>query len=95
MVVGMATSKITITLPDSQLDQIRERVAARKSASVSGFVQQAVRKSLDNDAEFEAMLDEALMRTGGPLTAKERAWARKILSPQKSRTKRSKSHKAA
>jgi Arc/MetJ-type ribon-helix-helix transcriptional regulator len=83
MVHGMATTKITITLPDRQLAEIRKRVAAQESASVSGFIQQAVRKSLENAAEFRAMVDEALQETGGPLTPKERAWARRMLSPRK------------
>lgn len=83
MVNGMATAKITITLPNRQLEEIRKRVAARESASVSGFIQQAVQKSLANAAEFRAMVDEALKATGGPLTPKERAWARDVLSPRK------------
>jgi Arc/MetJ-type ribon-helix-helix transcriptional regulator len=83
MVSGMATTKLTITLPNSQLAEIRKRVAAGKSASVSGFVQQAVHKSLQNAAEFRAMVDEALSQTGGPLTPKERAWARRMLAPRK------------
>src|ERR1035438_499115 len=52
MVDGMATAKITITLPDRQLEEIRKRVAARNSPSVSGFIQEAVQKSLENAAEF-------------------------------------------
>ena len=87
MVNCMATTKITITLPDRQLEEIRKRVAARESSSVSGFVQQAVQKSLDNAAEFRSMINEALDATGGPLTAKERAWARRVLSPRKHGTK--------
>ncbi len=83
MVHSMATTKITITLPDLQLAEIRKRVAARESASVSGFIQQAVQKSLENAAEFRAMVDEALKATGGPLTPKERAWARRMLTPRK------------
>lgn len=79
----MATAKITITLPDRQLEEIRKRVAAQESASVSGFIQQAVQKSLENSAEFRAMVDEALSATGGPLTPKERAWARRMLSPRR------------
>jgi Arc/MetJ-type ribon-helix-helix transcriptional regulator len=42
MALGMATTKITITLPDEQLDSIRELVAAGKAASVSAFVKHAV-----------------------------------------------------
>ena len=83
MVDSMATTKITITLPDRQLEEIRQRVAAQDSPSVSGFIQEAVQKSLDNAAEFRAMVEQALNETGGPLTPKERAWARRMLSPKK------------
>lgn len=83
MVNGMATAKITITLPEHQLDEIRKRVAARDSPSVSGFIQQAVQKSLENAAEFRAMVQGALQETGGPLKPKERAWARRMLSAPK------------
>jgi Arc/MetJ-type ribon-helix-helix transcriptional regulator len=87
MVNGMATAKITITLPDRQLVEIRKRVAARNSPSVSGFIQQAVQKSLENAAEFRAIVEEALKKTGGPLKPKERAWARKMLSPRRRGTR--------
>jgi Arc/MetJ-type ribon-helix-helix transcriptional regulator len=83
MVNGMATTKITITVPGRQLEEIRKRVAAGESSSVSGFIQQAVRKSLENAAEFRALVEEALHASGGPLTAKERAWAKRMLSPRK------------
>ncbi|MGH9657166.1 MAG: ribbon-helix-helix domain-containing protein [Bryobacteraceae bacterium] len=79
----MATTKITITLPDRQLEEIRKRVTAQESASVSGFIQQAVQKSLENVAEFRAMVNEALNKTGGPLTPKERARARRALAQRK------------
>jgi Arc/MetJ-type ribon-helix-helix transcriptional regulator len=87
MVDGMATTKITITLPDQQLQEIRERVAAEESLSISGFIQQAVQKSLANAAAFRAMIEEGLNATGGPPKPRERAWARKMLSPQKRRAK--------
>ena len=87
MVDGMATAKITITLPDRQLDEIRKRVAAQNAPSVSGFIQQAVQKSLENAAEFRAIVEEALRKTGGPLKPKERAWARKALSARRLGTK--------
>ena len=88
MVNGMAaTTKITITLPDRQLEEIRKRVAAQHSPTVSGFIQQAVQKSLENAAEFRAMVEESLKETGGPPTPKERAWARRMLSARKRRTK--------
>jgi Arc/MetJ-type ribon-helix-helix transcriptional regulator len=84
----MATTKVTITLPDSQLAEVRKRVRAGESASVSGYVQHAVQKSLQHTAEFRAMVEEALMETGGPLKPKERAWARKMLAPRKNASKR-------
>lgn len=87
MVFGMATTKITITLPDGQVEEIRKRVAAKKSLTVSGFVQQAVQKSLDNAAEFRSIVEEALKETGGPLKPKELAWARRMLSSRKRGTK--------
>lgn len=83
MVIGMATTKITITVPNHQLAEIKKRVTAREVASISGFVQRAVQKSLENEAEFRAMIDEGLAATGGPLTARERAWARKALTTRK------------
>ena len=83
MVNSMATTKITITVPDTQLAEIKKRVSAREASSISGFVQRAVQKCLENEAEFRAMIDEGLAATGGPLTASERAWARKMITSQK------------
>jgi Arc/MetJ-type ribon-helix-helix transcriptional regulator len=88
MVTGMAgTTKVTITIANRQFEEIRKRVATGESPSVSGFIQQAVQKSLDNAAEFRAMVATALDETGGPLSRKERAWARRMLSAPKRRPK--------
>ena len=38
MVFGMATTKITITLEDDQIGEVRALVAAGKTASISAFV---------------------------------------------------------
>ena len=83
MVTGMATTKITITLPDRQLDEIRKRVAAHESPTISGFIQRAVQKSLENAAAFRAMVDEGLKATGGPPSPRERAWAKRMLTTRK------------
>ena len=85
MVFGMATTKITITLPNDQLEEIRALVEARQAASVSGFVQHAVGVALMDAAGWKEMLEEALQQTGGALTKKERAWADSVLgrSPKK------------
>jgi Arc/MetJ-type ribon-helix-helix transcriptional regulator len=85
MFFGMATSKITITLRQDQVKEIRALITAGRAASVSGFVQHAVSVALSDAAEWQGMLKDALEQTGGPLTDKERAWADRILSPRPAR----------
>jgi Arc/MetJ-type ribon-helix-helix transcriptional regulator len=79
MVTGMATRKVTVTLDETQLDQIRSLVRAGTASSVSGFVQHAVAVALDDIAGWGAMLAEALRQTGGALSDDERAWADDVL----------------
>ena len=81
MVFGMATTKITITLQDAQLSEVRALVAAGHAATVSAFVQHAVGVALCDTAGWREMLKDALRQTGGPLTRKQRAWADALLSP--------------
>ena len=83
MVFGMATTKITITIPDDQVEEIRALVAAGEAASVSAFVKHAVGVALFDAAGWREMLKDALRQTGGPLTKKERAWADAILSAER------------
>lgn len=83
MFFGMATSKITITLRDEEVEEIRALVASGEAKSVSGFVQHAVRIALSDAAGWREMLNDALRQTGGPLTKKERAWADAHLSPRR------------
>ena len=82
MVTGMATIKLTITLDDDQLEEVRRLVAAGKASSVSGFVKHAVGVALHDAAGWQEMLEGALQQTGGPLTKKERLWADAVLSPR-------------
>jgi len=79
MVPGMVTRKVTVTLDELQLDQIRALVQGGTAPSVSGFVQHAVAVALDDVAGWGAMLAEALRQTGGPLSDDERAWADVVL----------------
>ena len=90
----MATTKITVTLPNQQLRDIRALVEARQSASVSAFIKHAVDIALFDAAGWKEMLAGALQQTGGPLTNKERAWADSILSPDPPK-RRSRKPKAA
>jgi Arc/MetJ-type ribon-helix-helix transcriptional regulator len=94
MVCGMATTKITITLEDEQLQEVRNLVAAGASSSVSAFVKHAVGIALHDVAGWREMLEGALRQTGGPLTKQERAWADSLLNPPKSKP-RSRRGKAA
>ena len=87
MVSGMATRRITITLPDEQLTEIRALVTAGQAASTSAFVQHAVRVALSDAAGWKEMLEDALQQTGGPLTKKERAWADRFLSAGADKTR--------
>ena len=75
----MATRKVTVTLQEAQVDQIRNLVAAGNATSVSGFVQHAVALSLEDVAEWDALLADALRDNGGALTDAERAWADDLL----------------
>ena len=87
MAIGMATTKVTVTLEDEQLAAVRKLVTTGKARNVSSFVQHAVSVSLSDVTGWGAMLGLALEETGGPLTRKERAWADSILQ-RRPRSKR-------
>ena len=79
MVNGMASKKVTVTLDEIQLEQIRSLVRAGTTPTVSGFVQHAVAVALNDVAGWGAVLAEALRQTGGALSEDERAWADDVL----------------
>jgi Arc/MetJ-type ribon-helix-helix transcriptional regulator len=76
----MATKKVTVTLDEGQLDEIRLLVEAGQTSSISGFVQHAVAVSLDDVAGWRAMLGLALEQSGGPITDEEREWGAQVLA---------------
>ena len=84
----MATTKVTVTLEDDQLEAVRRLVARGDARSISGFVKHAVAVALDDAAGWRAMLDEAVAQTGGPLTKREIAWADRVLAGPRPRAKR-------
>jgi Arc/MetJ-type ribon-helix-helix transcriptional regulator len=88
MVIGMATKKITITLDEEQVRQVRQLVTAGRAKSVSGFIQHAVGVALDDVAGWGAMLAQALDESGGPMSADERSWADASLGIAKGRRRR-------
>ena len=73
MVNSMATRKITITVEEADLARIRRLVQAGTAKSVSGFVQNAVTRSLDADRLLDDYL-AAVIAEDGPLTPAEVAW---------------------
>ena len=79
MVGGMASKKVTVTLPEEQVEQIKALVESGRAANISAFVQHAVRTCLDDVAVWGALLAEALEETGGPMTDDERSWADEML----------------
>lgn len=87
MVIGMATKKITITLPDEQIKEIQALVGAGRSGSVSAFVKHAVGIAIQDAVGWSEMLKEALEQTGGPLTEDERRWADAVLDGKAPNTK--------
>lgn len=88
MVFGMASVKVTVTLPEGQLQAVRQLVAGGGAASVSGFVQHAVGLALDDVTAWQALLAEAVQGTGGEITDEERAWADRVMSTARSDPRR-------
>ncbi|GMU77278.1 MAG: hypothetical protein AMXMBFR46_00790 [Acidimicrobiia bacterium] len=73
-------AKIAITLRPDVLAQVRAEVGAGRARSVSAYIEHAVVGQLAAEADFDTMLTEMLAGTGGPVTADERAEARRLLS---------------
>ena len=95
MVISMATVKLTITLSREQFNEVKAIVGQGRSASVSAFVQHAVKIALHDAAGWKEMLDAALEETGGPVTRQERAWARALLAGKAPRPPRRPRRRAA
>jgi Arc/MetJ-type ribon-helix-helix transcriptional regulator len=80
MVMSMAMKKITITLPEEQVDVLHALVRSGATQSVSGFVQQAVVMAIEARDSLDAVIAAALSETGGPITEEEFEWARCTLN---------------
>jgi hypothetical protein len=80
MVTSMAkTEKVTVTLTVEQLAALRTLASRSPGATVSGLVQHAVAMALESEREFDAMVDDDLAASGGPLTVAEAAWVDGVL----------------
>lgn len=74
----MTTAKIAITVPEDVLERARDAVRRGRGSSLSAYVSAAIDQKLQQD-ELDAMLDEMLAESGGPLTDAERGRAREAL----------------
>ena len=77
MVSGMATRKITITLQEQQIDEVRALVAAGAAANVSAFAQHAIGVALSDAAGWREMLEDERRRC-----ARRRVCAEGRVAPQ-------------
>jgi Arc/MetJ-type ribon-helix-helix transcriptional regulator len=77
----MTAAKIAISLPPEQLATVQAAVAAGKVASVSAYVSRAIAQQAREDS-MEALVRDMVAEFGEP-TAKDRAWARRVLKPSK------------
>jgi Arc/MetJ-type ribon-helix-helix transcriptional regulator len=70
MTVGMTKLKIAVSIPEPLVRVARKAIRRGAAASMSAYVSAALeqKSKLDN---LEAMLNEALVESGGPLTAAE------------------------
>lgn len=71
--------KLAVTMSPALVEKVKSIVTKGGAKSVSAYIEHAVAAQLAAEADFDALLAEALERTGGPPTAKERARARKLL----------------
>jgi Arc/MetJ-type ribon-helix-helix transcriptional regulator len=83
------SEKIAISLPASIAKQARRAVREGRAASVSAYVAAALEEKAKLD-ELEALLDEMLEESGGPLTASERRVADRALGVTKPKRKHGK-----
>jgi Arc/MetJ-type ribon-helix-helix transcriptional regulator len=68
------TSKIAVSLPDELVAQARAAVSEGRAPSVSAYVAAAMRQKAKLD-DLQALVEELLDASGGPLTDEERATA--------------------
>ncbi len=72
------TAKITISLPDWQVQALRAAVRSGKGKSVSALVSEALAEHLPGETLAE-LLDD-LEREDGPPSAEDVAWAKQALA---------------
>lgn len=76
----MTAVKIAVSLPAPAVERARAAVRSGRARSVSSYIAAALEEKAKLD-DLAGLLDEILGETGGPLTATERAGARRALRP--------------
>lgn len=74
MITGMTKAKIAVTLPPELVTRAQDAVREGRAPSISAYVAAAIEEKAKLD-DLQALLDEMLAETGGPLTVRERAAA--------------------
>lgn len=72
-------TRVTVTVPDTVLEAARRDVERGAAPSLSAWLTDAAETKARCE-RLEAVLDDLLERTGGPLTEEEAAWARSQLA---------------
>jgi Arc/MetJ-type ribon-helix-helix transcriptional regulator len=78
MMASMATTKITVTVPEELAAYIKEQVAAGEFESVSAFVTRAAESMRDFDP-LDLLIASMIAETGEPDERAE-AWARDAMA---------------
>ena len=73
-----ATAKLAISLPASLAARARRAARTGRAASFSAYVADALEEKVKRD-DLDALLDEMLAETGGPMTSAERRRAEREL----------------
>lgn len=84
MMIGMTPpkQKIAVSLPGHLVTAAKAAVKRGRAANVSAYVAEALDEKVMLD-DLQALLDEMLAETGGPLTQAERRWADRALQGSK------------
>jgi hypothetical protein len=80
----MNSRKLAISIPAQTLKRAQERAKQVGARSLSAYISEAIDQRLVSD-NLEALLDEMLEESGGPLSKKEQDLAAKALGFKKKR----------
>ena len=93
MITGMATTKITVTIPEELAAYVRERVAAGEFESVSAFMTRAAESMRDFDP-LDLLIASMVAETGEPDERAE-AWVQDAIAKARKAMRANPSGRAA